>query len=123
MIDRNISVGLEGALFSEVKAALYGESDAKVYGFIAGLGGKDVTYKDIETMCTKAMKGKAKEQEWYGYGGNRNMALKDLPVDECLLAGKCFMSRMSCNHGVTFGVKSTWEKDDHGCSCMLYRSH
>jgi len=66
VIDRNISVGLEGALFNEVKAALYGQSDAKVTGFIAGLGGKDVTYKDIETMCMKSMKGKAKEQEWYG---------------------------------------------------------
>jgi pyruvate/2-oxoacid:ferredoxin oxidoreductase alpha subunit len=66
VIDRNISVGLEGVLFNEVKAALYGESEAKATGFIAGLGGKDVTYKDIETMCRKAMKGKAKEQEWYG---------------------------------------------------------
>jgi len=66
VIDRNISVGLEGALFTEVKAALYGESDAKATGFIAGLGGKDVTYKDIETMCRKSMKGTAKEQEWYG---------------------------------------------------------
>ena len=66
VIDRNISVGLEGALFNEVKAALYGESDAKATGFIAGLGGKDVTYKDIETMCMKSMKEKAKEQEWYG---------------------------------------------------------
>jgi len=66
VIDRNISVGLEGVLFNEVKAALYGQSDAKATGFIAGLGGKDVTYKDIETMCIKSMKGKAKEQEWYG---------------------------------------------------------
>jgi len=66
VIDRNISVGLEGALFNEVKAALYGESDAKTTGFIAGLGGKDVTYKDIETMCRKAMKGSVKAQEWYG---------------------------------------------------------
>jgi 2-oxoisovalerate ferredoxin oxidoreductase alpha subunit len=66
VIDRNISVGLEGALFTEVKAALYGQSDAKATGFIAGLGGKDVTYKDIETMCMKSMTGKAKEQEWYG---------------------------------------------------------
>ncbi len=66
VIDRNISVGLEGALFNEVKAALYGESDAKATGFIAGLGGKDVTYKDIETMCRKAMKGSLKAQEWYG---------------------------------------------------------
>ncbi|HVQ00859.1 MAG TPA: pyruvate ferredoxin oxidoreductase [Candidatus Thermoplasmatota archaeon] len=66
VIDRNISVGLEGALFSEVKASLYGESDAKVHGYIAGLGGKDVTYKDIETMCTTAFKGANKEQTWYG---------------------------------------------------------
>jgi len=66
VIDRNISVGLEGALFTEVKAALYGQSNAKATGFIAGLGGKDVTYKDIEMMCMKSMKGKTKEQEWYG---------------------------------------------------------
>ncbi len=66
VIDRNISVGLEGAVFNEVKAALYGESDAKATGFIAGLGGKDVTYQDIKTMCQKAIKGKATEQEWYG---------------------------------------------------------
>ena len=69
VIDRNISVGLEGALFNEIKAALYGETDAKVYGYIAGLGGKDVTYKDIETMCRKALKGTMKEQEWYGLEG------------------------------------------------------
>jgi 2-oxoisovalerate ferredoxin oxidoreductase alpha subunit len=66
VIDRNISIGSEGVLFNEVKAALYGKSTAKVTGFIAGLGGKDVTYKDIETICTKAMKGTVKEQEWYG---------------------------------------------------------
>jgi len=66
VIDRNISIGLEGALFTEVKAALYGKSDAKVYGFIAGLGGKDVPYTDVEKICTKAISGKAKEYEWYG---------------------------------------------------------
>ncbi|DAC72513.1 MAG TPA: pyruvate ferredoxin oxidoreductase [Thermoplasmata archaeon] len=69
VIDRNISIGSEGALFNEVKAALYGESDAKVTGFIAGLGGKDVTYKDIETMCLKALKDKVREQQWYGLEG------------------------------------------------------
>jgi pyruvate/2-oxoacid:ferredoxin oxidoreductase alpha subunit len=57
---------LEGALFNEVKAALYGKSDAKVHGFIAGLGGKDVPYTDVETICKKAIDGKAKEYEWYG---------------------------------------------------------
>jgi 2-oxoisovalerate ferredoxin oxidoreductase alpha subunit len=66
VIDRNISIGLEGAVFNEVKAALYGQPETKVTGFIAGLGGKDVTYKDIITMCQKAMKGTAKHQEWFG---------------------------------------------------------
>ena len=59
-------IGSEGAVFSEVKAALYAKSDAKVYGVIAGLGGKDVTYKDVEIICEKAIKGKTKGYEWYG---------------------------------------------------------
>ncbi|MCD6411839.1 MAG: pyruvate ferredoxin oxidoreductase [Thermoplasmata archaeon] len=58
VIDRNISVGMEGALFTEIKASLYGEVDAKVYGYIAGLGGKDVTFKDISKMCERVMDGK-----------------------------------------------------------------
>ena len=70
VIDRNISIGSEGALFSEVKASLYGKSDAKVHGFIAGLGGKDVTYNDIETICRKVVEGKAKDCEWYGFEGS-----------------------------------------------------
>ncbi len=69
VIDRNISVGSEGALFSEVKAALYDKSDAKVYGFIAGLGGKDVPYTDIEKICKKSINGKAKDCEWYNLEG------------------------------------------------------
>ncbi len=69
IIDRNISLGLGGVLFSEVKSALYNNSDANVQGFIAGLGGKDVTYKDIETICKRAMEGKTIESEWYGVEG------------------------------------------------------
>ena len=66
VIDRNISPGMEGAVFTEVKSSLYGKSDAKTYGFIAGLGGKDVTYNDIENICKKVINGKAKDFEWYG---------------------------------------------------------
>jgi pyruvate/2-oxoacid:ferredoxin oxidoreductase alpha subunit len=66
VIDRNISVGNEGALFTETKAALSGIPDTSVQGYIAGLGGKDVTYHDIESMVEKAMKGKAAHQIWYG---------------------------------------------------------
>ena len=66
VIDRNISIGMEGALFSEIKASLYGKSDSKVYGFISGLGGKDVTFQDIEKMCEKVINGQANDLEWYG---------------------------------------------------------
>lgn len=66
VIDRNISIGSEGALFNEVKAALFGMTDRTVHGFIAGLGGKDVTYHDIEKICRKSMEGTNIQQEWYG---------------------------------------------------------
>jgi pyruvate/2-oxoacid:ferredoxin oxidoreductase alpha subunit len=69
IIDRNISIGNEGALSNEVKGSLYGKSDAKVFSFIAGLGGKDVTFQHIEEMCKKAISGKAREVEWFGFEG------------------------------------------------------
>ncbi|MBN2603755.1 MAG: pyruvate ferredoxin oxidoreductase [Candidatus Thermoplasmatota archaeon] len=69
VIDRNISIGYEGALFTEIKAALYGKSDAKVSGFIAGLGGKDVTFTNIENICKRAIDGKTKGSTWYGFEG------------------------------------------------------
>jgi len=68
VIDRNISIGSEGVMFNEIKSALYQQSDAKVTGFIAGLGGKDVPYGNIEKMCKKAIQGKTKNhQMWFGF--------------------------------------------------------
>ena len=56
-------------MFSEVKSSLFNKSDAKAYGFIAGLGGKDVPYTDIEKICKKVVSGKAKHLEWFGLEG------------------------------------------------------
>lgn len=67
VLDRNVSLGSTGAVYQEVKGALYGKSDAMVTGIIAGLGGKDVTFQDIETICTKVINGKFKDQVWYGF--------------------------------------------------------
>jgi pyruvate/2-oxoacid:ferredoxin oxidoreductase alpha subunit len=67
VIDRNISPGNEGALFTEIKSALFGKTDTKVTGVIAGLGGKDVPYDHIEKICKKAMKSKKKHQVWFGF--------------------------------------------------------
>ncbi len=55
--DRNISLGQEGALFSEIKSALYGKSKTIVSGFIVGLGGRDVKEETIEKMFNKINNG------------------------------------------------------------------
>ncbi|MBL7069076.1 MAG: pyruvate ferredoxin oxidoreductase [Candidatus Omnitrophica bacterium] len=48
VIDRNISFGSEGIFFQEVKSALCNEKrKVPIYGFVAGLGGRDVTVEDI----------------------------------------------------------------------------
>ena len=69
-IDRHISFGMEGFLASETKASLLNQKDRPlVAGFIAGLGGRDVTSGTIEKIAKKSLKsmedGKVeKETEW-----------------------------------------------------------
>ena len=70
-IDRHVSFGFEGFLATEVKASLYSREKSiadppLVAGFLAGLGGRDVTYRDIEEIARKSWKwmgeGKVKEE-------------------------------------------------------------
>jgi 2-oxoisovalerate ferredoxin oxidoreductase alpha subunit len=69
-IDRAISFGMEGFLATEIKASLLNQKDhPPVAGFIAGLGGRDVTFETIERIAKKSLKwmrdGKVeKEAEW-----------------------------------------------------------
>lgn len=66
VIDRNISFGHEGIFFTETKAALYNmENPPKTCGFIAGLGGRDVTPEDIEEMTHMTAGGQADELTWF----------------------------------------------------------
>lgn len=54
VIEKDISVGNEGALYTEVKATLYGSGcSTKVSGHIAGLGGRDITPKDMQSIFEK----------------------------------------------------------------------
>lgn len=56
VLDRDVSYGYEGAVFSEVKAALYGQETAPpVLNFVAGLGGRDITAGDIREMFVKIL--------------------------------------------------------------------
>jgi pyruvate ferredoxin oxidoreductase alpha subunit len=57
VLDKNISLGAKGAVVLEVKDALYG-STIPVYGYIIGLGGRDVRKKDIREVVALAEKGK-----------------------------------------------------------------
>ena len=63
VIDRSISLGHEGALFSDMKSALYNEK-VRISGFIAGLGGRDITPQHIETALNLTINGKDTKEEW-----------------------------------------------------------
>ncbi len=55
IIDRGISFGMDGFLAEETKASLYNQKDQPlIAGFIAGLGGRDVTFKTIEKITKKS---------------------------------------------------------------------
>jgi pyruvate/2-oxoacid:ferredoxin oxidoreductase alpha subunit len=56
VIDRNVSVGMGGVFWQEVRSALYGSEVATkpVLGFIAGLGGRDVTPESIDEIIRLA---------------------------------------------------------------------
>jgi pyruvate/2-oxoacid:ferredoxin oxidoreductase alpha subunit len=48
VIDRNIGFGASGIFYQEVKAAMYNEKNTPpIFGVITGLGGRDVSSKDI----------------------------------------------------------------------------
>lgn len=48
VLEKDISYGYEGALCSDIKAALYGTGiNAPLHNFIAGLGGRDVKAREI----------------------------------------------------------------------------
>jgi 2-oxoisovalerate ferredoxin oxidoreductase alpha subunit len=65
VIDRAVSFGNEGPFCTEVKAALYGVN-VPVYGFLAGLGGRDVSIADIESMVDRMPKEKPGDRIWIG---------------------------------------------------------
>ncbi|MEW6455404.1 MAG: pyruvate ferredoxin oxidoreductase [Acidobacteriota bacterium] len=50
VIDRNISFGHHGIFAQEVKSALYNHSNIPVFGFVAGLGGRDINPQTIKEI-------------------------------------------------------------------------
>ncbi len=57
VIDRNIGFGYHGVFYEELKSALYPlEKRPPVFGYIIGIGGRDVTPADIEDIVDDMLK-------------------------------------------------------------------
>jgi pyruvate/2-oxoacid:ferredoxin oxidoreductase alpha subunit len=73
VVDRSLSPGLPSVLAAEVKAALYNRARRPlVKGFIAGLGGRDVTPLDfagIVELTLKSLKEGVGGIDWFGLRG------------------------------------------------------
>ena len=61
ILDKNISFGMGGALYTEIKANI----DVESCGFIVGLGGRDITPEHIEDIVNKT-RNPTKEITWIG---------------------------------------------------------
>jgi pyruvate ferredoxin oxidoreductase alpha subunit len=51
VIEKDISLGLEGTLCSEMRAAFCGEESPEISSFIMGLGGRDITIEEIKQVA------------------------------------------------------------------------
>ncbi|EKF85845.1 pyruvate synthase subunit PorA [Methanobacterium formicicum] len=61
VLDKNISFGMGGVLYNNIKAT----TNANAYGFIAGLGGRDITPHYVKEILEKT-KNPTGEVEWIG---------------------------------------------------------
>ena len=61
VLDKNISFGLGGAVYNDIKAKV----DVEAYDFIIGLGGRDITPQDIQEVVDKT-KNPEKDITWIG---------------------------------------------------------
>lgn len=68
VVDRNISYGHHGIFYEEVKSALYGKTNIPIFGFITGLGGRDITPGTYEEIVAYVESHDLPEEEiiWIG---------------------------------------------------------
>jgi pyruvate ferredoxin oxidoreductase alpha subunit len=65
VIDRDISLGNRGALFTEIRDSLYGlKQKPKIVNFIAGLGGVDISMEKIKKMIELSKNKEDGDMEW-----------------------------------------------------------
>lgn len=59
IIDRNFSPGAQGVWAREIRSVLLGLPDQErpiIYGYIAGLGGRDISVRTIEEIYQRTIK-------------------------------------------------------------------
>ncbi|MCX5761797.1 MAG: pyruvate ferredoxin oxidoreductase, partial [Gemmatimonadetes bacterium] len=71
VLDRNISPGHGGIFAEELRSALYdlpNEDRPQIYGFVLGLGGRDITPAVIDEVIERTKQGTESEREdlWVG---------------------------------------------------------
>ncbi|HSD57484.1 MAG TPA: pyruvate synthase subunit PorA [Methanotrichaceae archaeon] len=55
VVEKDVSIGMEAGLLTDLKSAFYNSSiRTPIIGFAAGLGGRDITIKDIRNIVEKA---------------------------------------------------------------------
>ncbi len=69
VVDRNCSYGAGGIFYQEVKSAVYGRPGMPpLFGYIAGLGGRDITVDSFKEVATDSLAKDRAEEEivWIG---------------------------------------------------------
>jgi len=72
VFEKDVSIGMGAGLFNDLKAALYGKKQVpSLYGFAAGLGGRDITINNIKdavkTVKTLELEDFASDLEDFGF--------------------------------------------------------
>jgi len=74
VVDRNCSFGASGIFAQELRAAMYNAaSPPKIFGYVAGLGGRDVTPQTIEAIYWQTKNDNRPEAESLWVGLNQQM--------------------------------------------------
>jgi pyruvate ferredoxin oxidoreductase alpha subunit len=76
VLEKAISLGNEGPLYTEIKS-LFSKDMQKIMGFIAGLGGRDITFETLEEMLKLA---REKEGRCYFLDINHSLLSKEFYV-------------------------------------------
>ena len=62
VVDKNFTFGIGGALYTDMKVKI----DKEIYGFVTGLGGRDITPESIARIYMETKNGPKKDVTWIG---------------------------------------------------------